>query len=243
MKPVVRRREQQALSTKGTQLPWVVVDQVICGDNGLFAAKHHVRRRNEGEVLAHPAKLRRETHRYFHGRGCHVDIVVTGKPLHHPLRLGHDRQSTEEVRLVKVRRQVGVVFLWNGLPEPFAVQVGLGKVACANRQTSLHPRRFAMNQNCYMATAVQETGQSAEVRAAANVPWKPSHNPWLIALTVTLATFMEVLDTSIANVALPHIAGGLGASQDEATWVITSYLVANAIILPASAYLTSFVGR
>jgi DHA2 family multidrug resistance protein len=73
--------------------------------------------------------------------------------------------------------------------------------------------------------------------------WKPRRNPWLIAVTVTLATFMEVLDTSIANVALPHIAGGLGASQDEATWVLTSYLVANAVILPASAYLTTFLGR
>ena len=73
--------------------------------------------------------------------------------------------------------------------------------------------------------------------------WKPRSNPWVIAITVTLATFMEVLDTSIANVALPHIAGGLGASQDEATWVLTSYLVANAVILPASAYLTTFLGR
>src|SRR5580704_13039722 len=73
--------------------------------------------------------------------------------------------------------------------------------------------------------------------------WKPKRNPWLIAITVTLATFMEVLDTSIANVALPHIAGGLGASADEATWVLTSYLVANAVILPASAYLTTFIGR
>jgi len=73
--------------------------------------------------------------------------------------------------------------------------------------------------------------------------WKPRANQWAIALTVTLATFMEVLDTSIANVALPHIAGGLGASQDEATWVLTSYLVANAVILPASAYLTTFIGR
>ena len=73
--------------------------------------------------------------------------------------------------------------------------------------------------------------------------WKPKRNPWIIAITVTLATFMEVLDTSIANVALPHIAGGLGASQDEATWVLTSYLVANAVILPASAYLTTFLGR
>jgi MFS transporter, DHA2 family, multidrug resistance protein len=79
--------------------------------------------------------------------------------------------------------------------------------------------------------------------SAETVAWKPKHNPWAIALTVTLATFMEVLDTSIANVALPHIAGGLGASEDEATWVLTSYLVSNAIILPLSAYLTSFVGR
>ncbi len=55
--------------------------------------------------------------------------------------------------------------------------------------------------------------------------WRPRFNPWLIALTVTLASFMEVLDTSIANVALPHIAGGMSASEDEATWVLTSYLV------------------
>jgi len=64
--------------------------------------------------------------------------------------------------------------------------------------------------------------------------WHPKHNPWLIALTVTLATFMEVLDTSIANVALPHMAGTLGASQEEATWVLTSYLVSSAIVLPIS---------
>jgi DHA2 family multidrug resistance protein len=73
--------------------------------------------------------------------------------------------------------------------------------------------------------------------------WKPKHNPWLVALTVTLATFMEVLDSSIANVALPHIAGSLGASQDESTWVLTSYLVSNAVILPASAWLATVMGR
>lgn len=73
--------------------------------------------------------------------------------------------------------------------------------------------------------------------------YKPKHNPWIIAMTVTLATIMEVLDTSIANVALPHIAGSLGASQDESTWVITSYLVANAIVLPIGAYLGSIIGR
>ncbi len=74
-------------------------------------------------------------------------------------------------------------------------------------------------------------------------PWRPRVNPWIVAMTVTLATFMEVLDSSIANVALPHIAGGLGATQDEATWVLTAYLVANAVILPAGAYMTTFIGR
>lgn len=73
--------------------------------------------------------------------------------------------------------------------------------------------------------------------------WEPKYNPWIVALTVTLATFMEVLDTSIANVALPHIAGGLSASQDESTWVLTSYLVSNAVILPIAAWLSVLVGR
>ena len=68
-------------------------------------------------------------------------------------------------------------------------------------------------------------------------------NPWLIAIAVMLATFMEVLDTSIASVALPHIAGSLSASNDEATWVLTSYLVANAIVLPASTWFALRFGR
>jgi MFS transporter, DHA2 family, multidrug resistance protein len=68
-------------------------------------------------------------------------------------------------------------------------------------------------------------------------------NPWVIAVTVTLATFMEVLDTSIANVALPHIAGNLSAGADESTWVLTSYLVSNAIVLPLSGWFSSLVGR
>ena len=62
-------------------------------------------------------------------------------------------------------------------------------------------------------------------------------NPWLIAIVVALASFMEVLDTTIANVALPYIAGGMGVSEDEASWVVTSYLVSNAIILTASSFL------
>ena len=77
----------------------------------------------------------------------------------------------------------------------------------------------------------------------AEVEWRPKHNPWAIALTVTLATFMETLDTSIANVALPHIAGSLGASQDEATWVLTSYLVSSAIVLPISGWISNRIGR
>ncbi len=68
-------------------------------------------------------------------------------------------------------------------------------------------------------------------------------NPWVIAITVTLATFMELLDTAIANVALPHIAGGLAVSGDESTWVLTSYLVANAVVLPLSAWLSRVFGR
>ena len=73
--------------------------------------------------------------------------------------------------------------------------------------------------------------------------WVPRFNPWLIAVVVSLAAFMEVLDTSIANVALPHIAGNLGASSDESTWVLTSYLVSNAIVLPITGWLVSLMGR
>jgi DHA2 family multidrug resistance protein len=83
-----------------------------------------------------------------------------------------------------------------------------------------------------MAAQVAATGQ-----------WKPRVNPWLIAATVALAAFMEVLDTSIANVALPHIAGDLGASTDQGTWVLTSYLVSNAIVLPVGAWVSSVMGR
>jgi DHA2 family multidrug resistance protein len=72
---------------------------------------------------------------------------------------------------------------------------------------------------------------------------KPAINPWFIAVTVTLATFMELLDTSIANVALPYIGGGLGRSYDEVTWILTTYLVANAVILPMSAWLSRVFGR
>jgi MFS transporter, DHA2 family, multidrug resistance protein len=73
--------------------------------------------------------------------------------------------------------------------------------------------------------------------------WRPRYNPWLIAVVVALAAFMEVLDTSIANVALPYMAGNLGASNDQSTWVLTSYLVSNAIILPMTGWLAGAFGR
>ena len=73
--------------------------------------------------------------------------------------------------------------------------------------------------------------------------WHPRHSPWLIAMGVMLATFMEVLDTSIANIALPHIAGSLSATPEEATWVLTSYLVSNAIVLPTTGWLANHFGR
>ena len=84
---------------------------------------------------------------------------------------------------------------------------------------------------------------AAATIAIDHAAWRPRHNPWVVAFTVTLATFMEVLDTSIANVALPHIAGTFGASQNEATWVLTSYLVSNGIVLPVSAWLATRIGR
>jgi len=73
--------------------------------------------------------------------------------------------------------------------------------------------------------------------------WRPRYNPWLIAVVVALAAFMEVLDTSIANVALPYMAGNLGASNDQSTWVLTSYLVSNAIVLPMTGWLAGALGR
>ncbi len=87
-----------------------------------------------------------------------------------------------------------------------------------------------------MATAVALPPQTAVQQRAAI-------NPWVVALTVTLATFMELLDTSIANVSLPYIAGGLGRSFDEVTWILTTYLVANAVVLPMSAWLSRVFGR
>jgi MFS transporter, DHA2 family, multidrug resistance protein len=90
-----------------------------------------------------------------------------------------------------------------------------------------------------MEAVAEQTGGSISFAGAR----RETINPWFIAITVTLATFMELLDTSIANVALPHIAGGLAVSYDESTWVLTSYLVANAIVLPLSAWLSRVFGR
>ncbi len=82
-----------------------------------------------------------------------------------------------------------------------------------------------------------------ESAAPAGVSWTPKANPWLIAVVVTSAAFMEILDTTVVNVALPHIAGSLSAGTDEATWALTSYLVANGIVLPISGWFSSVLGR
>lgn len=78
---------------------------------------------------------------------------------------------------------------------------------------------------------------------ASQVATRPAANPWMVAVSVMIATFMVVLDSSIANVALPHIAGSLSASTDESTWVLTSYLVSNGIMLPASGWIARRIGR
>jgi len=85
--------------------------------------------------------------------------------------------------------------------------------------------------------------EAGESSPPASEAWRPKFNPWLIAVVVALAAFMEVLDTSIANVALPYIAGNLGASNDQSTWVLTSYLVSNAVVLPISGWCASVLGR
>ena len=104
-----------------------------------------------------------------------------------------------------------------------------------------------------MASGVVETSRAgtpangesgpATVSVVDHSHWRPSANPWAIAVSVMTATFMVVLDSSVANVALPHIAGSLSASTDEATWVLTSYLVSNAIMLPATGWISRRIGR
>jgi DHA2 family multidrug resistance protein len=85
---------------------------------------------------------------------------------------------------------------------------------------------------------------SVEISSASSPePWRPQVNPWVVAGVVSMAAFMEVLDTSIANVALPYMAGNLGVSNDESTWILTSYLVSNAIVLPISAWFAGVLGR
>jgi DHA2 family multidrug resistance protein len=88
-----------------------------------------------------------------------------------------------------------------------------------------------------------DSASSSAAPSLAAERWRPKLNPWLIAVVVAMAAFMEVLDTSIANVALPYMAGNLGASNDESTWVLTSYLVSNAIVLPISGWFAAVFGR
>src|SRR5215472_18219793 len=98
-----------------------------------------------------------------------------------------------------------------------------GRLACRGgpSQRKRDPRAAVLSSGVERSDKVKET------------------NPWIVAISVMLGTFMEVLDTTVVNVSLPHIAGNLSASTDEATWVLTSYLVANAIILPMTGWLAN----
>ena len=95
----------------------------------------------------------------------------------------------------------------------------------------------------HLTSRVEDSVRGGVVPAPVTEPWRPKFNPWLIAVVVSMAAFMEVLDTSIANVALPYMAGSLGASNDQSTWVLTSYLVSNAIVLPISGWFAGAFGR
>src|SRR5512146_2945041 len=94
-----------------------------------------------------------------------------------------------------------------------------------------------------MSAQTESSGGTASTPPVGVTPWRPAVNPWVIAVVVAMAAFMEFLDTSIANVALPYMAGNLGASNDESTWILTSYLASNAIVLPLSGWLAGFLGR
>ena len=115
-------------------------------------------------------------------------------------------------------------------------QLRQGRAADAGAHP-LHAATRIRTACCGPACRSSRRSRCGERGGAATMSWRPRHNPWAIALTVTLATFMEVLDTSIANVSLPHIAGNLSVGVDESTWVLTSYLVSNAIVLPVSGWL------
>src|SRR6185369_2379718 len=114
-------------------------------------------------------------------------------------------------------------------------------------ETRQHSDNSCGWRNCWGGAVDQAftRGVTMSADAAALLPdeWKPSVNPWLIAISIMLATIMEVLDTSVANVSLPYIAGNLSATTDESTWVLTSYLISNAIVLPATAWLGRYFGR
>jgi DHA2 family multidrug resistance protein len=99
---------------------------------------------------------------------------------------------------------------------------------------------MAENNEAFLGSRPDESGAPAPPPPTI---WRPKFNPWLIAVVVAMAAFMEVLDTSIANVALPYMAGSLGASNDQSTWVLTSYLVSNAVVLPISGWFAGALGR
>src|SRR4029077_14472728 len=120
----------------------------------------------------------------------------------------------------------------------------MGPVSCSRSRASrsVWPLGLSLGRRCGSG-GYERGNMSADIAAPPFNEWKPNVNPWLIAISIMQATIMEVLDTSVANVSLPYIAGNLSASTDEATWVLTSYLVSNAIILPATNWLGQLFGR
>ncbi len=113
---------------------------------------------------------------------------------------------------------------------------------CSDKNATSHID-MASDSNAPTQSAADDSAGSSTHSFSSTQPWRPKANPWLIAVVVAMAAFMEVLDTSIANVALPYMAGSLGASNDESTWILTSYLVSNAIVLPISGWFAGVLGR
>src|SRR5262249_58144478 len=89
----------------------------------------------------------------------------------------------------------------------------------------------------YYNTVLGETRMDVTLEPTSTTPWRPRFNPWLIAFSVMLGTFMEVLDSTVVTVSLPHVGGSLSSTPEEATWVLTSYLLSNAIVLPLTGWL------
>ena len=207
----------------GTNLTMFVPDEIWVTANFKENQLDHMRRGD-------PVTLKIDAYPERTIRG-HVDSVQPGSGTAFSLLPAQNATGN----YVKIVQRVPVKLIMDNPPTDVALGPGMSVVPTVrvNPTPSLFERlrRYAMS-----AAAIQD-GPPASASGAGAV------NPWVIAILVALASFMEVLDTTIANVALPYIAGGMGVSEDEASWVVTTYLVANAIILTARSYLARKLGR